>query len=263
MLLGLVTVVAAGSSPQAYEPPPGTPERKAILDGLRGDRDVVFVVKHLKTRDGWAWVHVLPQSSDGTSRFEDESALLQRRKDGSWQVVDQPCSEPENPDCPGPSEYYSALRERFPSLPAGLFPAMLQDAGVELRFVPDVAGCAVSEDGTAPRARRGQSLKPPEVVVEGGRVRYERALRHLCCRTVALHHEVEDRQIRIVEMWTGRGCRCHCSSTVGASLEGLPAGRYTISVRRTGTEASTSEPLPLVTVLEETIQILPLEGRNQ
>ena len=108
-------------------PLPGTPLRKVVLDALRHEvkrihgLDVVFVVKHLKVKDGWAWVHTLPQSPDASNRYEDVSALL-RLQDGAWAVVEIPCGEVENPDCLNGPEYFSGLQGRFPSVPTAIFP---------------------------------------------------------------------------------------------------------------------------------------------
>lgn len=108
-------------------PPPGTPMRKAVLDALRLEvkrihgLDVVFVVRHLKVKDGWAWAHTLPQSPDGGRQYEDVSALLQLQDD-VWTVVEIPCREEENPDCLTGPEYVLRLQERFPSVPLEIFP---------------------------------------------------------------------------------------------------------------------------------------------
>jgi hypothetical protein len=75
---------AADSGPEVYTPPPGSAERTAILDALRTwvyhqhHLEVVFVVKYLKVKNGYVWVHILPQSKDGSSRYEDISALLKK-----------------------------------------------------------------------------------------------------------------------------------------------------------------------------------------
>ena len=121
---------------QAYDsnltPLPGNPLRKAVLDALRQEvkrihgMDVVFVVRHLKVKDGWAWVHTLPQSPDGSNRYEDVSALLQLKK-GYWKVVEIPCAEEENPDCLNGPAYFSGLRKRFPSVPSEIFPSWVAE----------------------------------------------------------------------------------------------------------------------------------------
>jgi hypothetical protein len=98
-----------------------------ILDALRHEvkrihgLDVVFVVRSLKVKDGWAWAHTLLRSPDASSRYEDVSALLQLQ-DGAWTVVEIPCGEEENPDCLSGPEYFSRLQGRFPGAPTVIFP---------------------------------------------------------------------------------------------------------------------------------------------
>ncbi|RKT37928.1 hypothetical protein [Thiocapsa rosea] len=109
-------------------PPPGSRERGAILDALRAELthltgpDLVFVVAVLRVGAGWAWVEAAPQSRDGTSRYEDVTALLQRR-DGRWAVqVLGPCdAEDDSAPCAADSDP-ERLLERFPTLPPGLVP---------------------------------------------------------------------------------------------------------------------------------------------
>jgi len=83
----------------------GSRERKAILDAFRKwvknnlHLDVIFVVNYIKTKNGWAWIQVTPQSSDGKNHYEDLAALL-RRGDGCWAVVAVPSSECASADDP-------------------------------------------------------------------------------------------------------------------------------------------------------------------
>lgn len=108
-------------------PAPGNPLRKAVLDGLRHELkrlqgvEVIFVVRHLKVKDGWAWTHTLPQSKDGKSKYEDISALLVFR-DGGWTVVEILCTEEENPNCYNGPEYFDNLKKRFPEVTIEIFP---------------------------------------------------------------------------------------------------------------------------------------------
>ena len=119
---------AAQGDDSAWCPPPGHPERKAILDALRTEVfrlhhiRVVFVVKDLKVEDGWAWIHTLPQSEDDTQHYEDVSALMEK-KDGSWRVAELACTEEDNPDCLGAPDFFERLRERHPGAPPGIFPS--------------------------------------------------------------------------------------------------------------------------------------------
>jgi hypothetical protein len=127
LMMALVLCTHVQASDSNLTPPPGSPLRKKVLDALRQEvkrihgLDVVFVVKHLKVKSGWAWTHTLPQSPDGSNRYEDVSALLQLQ-DGAWKVVEIPCGEVENPDCLNGPEYFSGLKRRFPDVPTEIFP---------------------------------------------------------------------------------------------------------------------------------------------
>lgn len=141
VILGLCTLILCSSPSNAgcsdpdetvgsafgLTPPPGDPARKAVLDSLRSEMkrlhglDLVFVVRHLRIRDGWAWVHAEPRSSDGTGHYEDVSALM-RREDGVWKVAEIPCTEVDNPECLDGPECFIGIKRRFPGVPAGIFP---------------------------------------------------------------------------------------------------------------------------------------------
>jgi len=118
---------AADSKKGAYTPSPGSAEYKAIIDALRQKMEstthlkMVFKVQHLKVHDCWAWIHVLPQSPDGTQKYEDVNALLEK-KAGCWQVAEIACTEDGNPNCLGAPDYFTKLRARFPGAPADIFP---------------------------------------------------------------------------------------------------------------------------------------------
>jgi hypothetical protein len=106
---------------------PGSPVRKAILDALRQEMkrlhsmDMVFVVKYMKVKDKWCWVHTLPQSADGMNHYEDVSALLHR--EGSvWKVAELACTEEENPECLSNPKYFKILKTRFPEVREEIFP---------------------------------------------------------------------------------------------------------------------------------------------
>ncbi len=144
-ILALV-LIAIGTTSQVVDPPPGAPaatdertaapttpppgsrERGAILDALRAELtdltgpDPVFVVAVLRVGAGWAWVEAAPQSRDGARRYEDVTALLQRR-DGRWAVqVLGPCDIEDDPAACAADSDPERLLERFPTLPPGLVP---------------------------------------------------------------------------------------------------------------------------------------------
>lgn len=117
----------SGKVQRVYTPLPGSVERKEILDAMREkvkelhELDVVFVVREMKVSDGWVWVHTLPQSRDGSARYEDFFALLRKAR-GRWTVADIPCTEPDNPDCIDSPGYFTKLLDRFPGLPTAILP---------------------------------------------------------------------------------------------------------------------------------------------
>jgi hypothetical protein len=122
----------AHGAPDASEaittPPPGSRERGAILEALRAELthltgpDLVFVVAVLRVRAGWAWIEAAPQSRDGARRYEDITALLQRR-DGRWAVqVLGPCDDEDDPAVCAADTDPERLLERFPTLSPGLVP---------------------------------------------------------------------------------------------------------------------------------------------
>jgi len=107
--------------------PRGTRLRREILNALREEVkqavniDVVFVVKYIKAKGNWAWVHTLPQTKDGKGHYEDIFALL-KKENGKWEVEEWPCAEEDNPDCITHPEYFLNLKKRFPELPEEILP---------------------------------------------------------------------------------------------------------------------------------------------
>ena len=112
-----------GSHGGFHIPPPGSAERRLVLDVMRAKVaelhgfDVVFVVKKIEISKGWAWVHTLPRSRDGRSRYEDFFALL-HKTNGKWKIAEIPCTEPDDPACVYSPDYFRHLRQRFPTMPA-------------------------------------------------------------------------------------------------------------------------------------------------
>ncbi len=133
VLLTVAIAFAVQASDSAVTPPPGDPVRKGILDALRQEVkrmhgiDVVFVVKHLKVKDGWAWVHALPQSADGKNRYDDISALIQMNNH-QWKVAEIPCTEVDNPECLDGPGYFIQLKKRYPEVSVELFPDLTSKA---------------------------------------------------------------------------------------------------------------------------------------
>ncbi len=119
------------SSEEARNPPPGSAERKAILDALRklvpekGGKKALFTVRHMRVLGGWAWVETDPRSADGRDRYEPLECLLRYSRTGLWTVEEcRPCCGDceDDPDCRDKSRYYKCLRSRFPEAPREIFP---------------------------------------------------------------------------------------------------------------------------------------------
>jgi hypothetical protein len=119
----------APQADSAYTPGRGSAERKAILDAMRAHRrrfdprPVIFVVDDLRVQRGWAWLSVQPQSPDGRSRFESESALLRRRA-GRWEVVEvmPAAGEREGTPLEDDCAWFARLRRRLPAIPVAILP---------------------------------------------------------------------------------------------------------------------------------------------
>ena len=100
-------------------------------------------------------------------------------------------------------------------------------------FFSKIRGCAQRENGVAPRENLDEERKP-DIIVEGNKVEYSRALNHLCCRMVMVNKKIEGWIIDIYENWGGLGCRCICFSEITATVENLPKGTYTVNVYEGG-----------------------------
>lgn len=114
------------ASDKVHTPAVGSPERKEIMDGLRGDQKVVFKVYSLKVHGDWAFVDVTPLDEKGKATAEGGASLM-HKIDGSWKIMDLSVL-PEDPDNPmGPDDpnpkFVKAVQKAFPGVPADIFPA--------------------------------------------------------------------------------------------------------------------------------------------
>ncbi len=116
---------AGDSAAKAHIPPMGSPERKAIMDALRGDQKVIFKVHYLKVHGDWAWVDVTPLDDKGKPVAEGGPSLM-HKENSAWKVMDLSIV-PEDPDQPleaedTPPEFVKKLQAVFPGVPADIFP---------------------------------------------------------------------------------------------------------------------------------------------
>lgn len=108
---------------ELHTPPKGSAERQAIMDALRYDPKVVFVVNSLMVHNGWAWADVSPVENGRTA--EGGPALL-HMQNGRWKAVDL-SRIPEDPDDPLEATsvtpaYIKKVRKAYPQAPADIFP---------------------------------------------------------------------------------------------------------------------------------------------
>jgi hypothetical protein len=101
------------------------------MDALRTEKfpgqeaRIIFVVKHLKVHNGWAWADVTPQDRAGKAVTGAKTALL-HFEGGTWKSVDL-SKLPELPTHPTRANVASAsfvknLLNLYPGVPMDIFP---------------------------------------------------------------------------------------------------------------------------------------------
>lgn len=112
-------VTPRAEAKSAYSPGKNSRERRAIMDSLRKyvkskfGMNVIFVVKHLKVKNGWAYMRTNPTSPDGSTPYEPMAALL-KSNGGRWVVADVVTGT----DLPSAA---SRLKRKFRSAPSDIF----------------------------------------------------------------------------------------------------------------------------------------------
>jgi uncharacterized protein YceK len=108
----------------AHTPPDGSTERNAIIQATQralarqGHKNLVLVVPYLKVHNGWAWIQVNPQSTDGRQHYESQSGLLQEKAPNKWTLLEWMPAE-EGTEY---TKYFKNLKAKYPSAPADIFP---------------------------------------------------------------------------------------------------------------------------------------------
>ena len=101
------------------------------MDALRAEKfpgqeaRVIFVVKHLKIHNGWAWADVTPQDNAGNPVSERRTALL-RFEGGKWKSVNlgkvsETSTHPT--DGKGATTLIKNVLSLYPDVPPDIFPA--------------------------------------------------------------------------------------------------------------------------------------------
>ena len=122
--------VQSATKTGTYTPAKGSEDRKAIMDALRvvirkmSGLEVIFVVRHFKINEGWAWVETDPKSADGKNHYEPMVGLL-HKKNGRWTYIEGPpefavCEE--DPDCVDTARYFKKLARKYPAASPNIFP---------------------------------------------------------------------------------------------------------------------------------------------
>src|SRR5215813_467404 len=111
--------------PGPHIPANGSAERKAIVDALRGDQDVIFKVHYIKVHGDWCWIDTTPLDKQGRATAEGGPNLL-HLENGKWKVMDL-SSVPEDPKDPLGAEdaspgFVKNVMKTFPGVPRDIFP---------------------------------------------------------------------------------------------------------------------------------------------
>ena len=142
MALTPAPVLASPANPpdavidKLHTPPEGSPEREAVLEGLRRHWQasrtpdggtyrgrITFHVGYLKVHKGWAWVNADPRSSISKERFPENSGFLLRLQSGRWQVMKTPPMDDNGDGAFGPSPGDLArIKKMYPSMAADIIP---------------------------------------------------------------------------------------------------------------------------------------------
>jgi hypothetical protein len=131
LLLNLLPAYAYADN--LHTPIKGSPERKAIMEALRGNfkqyaegnQEIVFNVHYLKVHNGWAWTDVTPLGAQSKPIAEGGTALL-HFEDGKWSSIDLTTipADPDNPmgDQEASPGFLKNLHEKYPQVPMDIFP---------------------------------------------------------------------------------------------------------------------------------------------
>lgn len=131
-LLAAFTFSIAGfaQADTVHTPAAKSPERRAILDGLRGTENVIYQVNFIKVHNGWAWVDTTPLDPKTKQATAEGGPNLLHMVGGKWTVMDlskvpEDKNDPMGPEDASPT-YIKNLRKTFKGCPADIFPKATQ-----------------------------------------------------------------------------------------------------------------------------------------
>jgi hypothetical protein len=161
-LLALLAFAFSLSGADITSPPPGSPERKAILDALRpplnklAGRGVKFLRPNIKVADGWATVTSEFEADDGRELPEDfqfDYFGLAERVNGKWVVRSWGFA--------GDVSAVLDARMGYPGAPAGLFPAWANKMAADEKAKDRAAGITTPKIGSPERKGIMDALRGP------------------------------------------------------------------------------------------------------
>ncbi len=139
--------------------------------------------------------------------------------------------------------------------------AVQNPSASDFYLVPDIKGCARGEEGDGSRSLKSGGDQEPAIEVVGSTIKYSREIDHMCCREVKFEKSIKGATITLYEVWSGEGCRCMCFSEISASVENVPAGKYTVLVYAKGTTTD-GKPMDESLIISSSVVIFPLSTKS-
>jgi hypothetical protein len=120
---------------------------------------------------------------------------------------------------------------------------------------PLIKGCAETDKGMTTKSIGDGTEQEPKIEVDGNRIKYSRAVNHLCCRKAEIEKGISGSTINIFEDWSGIGCKCMCFSEIEATLSNVPSGSYVVNVYEKGTKPGSDEQMEQKLIITRNINV--------
>jgi hypothetical protein len=126
LLTFVFSLAAFAQTDTVHSPAAKSPERQAILDGLRGSENVIYQVNFIKVHNGWAWVDTTPLDPRTKQATAEGGPNLLHLVGGKWKVVDLSKVPEDKKDPLGAEDasptYVRNVQRTFKGCPADIFP---------------------------------------------------------------------------------------------------------------------------------------------
>lgn len=125
VLFGVAGALAQKAD-MAHTPAANSPERKAILDALRGNENTLYQVHFIRVHNGWAWVDTTPLDPKTKQATAEGGPNLLHFVSGKWKVMDL-SRVPEDKNDPLGAEdasptFVRNVQRTYKGCPADIFP---------------------------------------------------------------------------------------------------------------------------------------------